>query len=386
MSIRSIFFWAHLSTGVLAGLVILMMSVTGTLLTYERQMVAAAEADLIAPVEGEPLELDELLAIASGIDASARVRMAADDSAPVRVFVGRTMHLVHPTTGDVMRDVETGTERFFSVVTRIHRWFALTGDNRATGKAITGAANLMFIFLALSGAYLWLPPVLRWSATKSRLWFRRQYATGHARDYNWHHVFSVWMLIPILVMATTATVFNYRWANELVYAAYGEEPPQRGRRTRTTVPNEPAPPAAEATTISLQARFERVTAAYPGWQTVTVAAGAQRPLATAFEVDMGNGAQYHRRYNVTAQPDGVLTDRARPFDARTPGNQARVTIRFLHTGEVLGFWGQTLAGLGSLAGVFLVWTGLALSYRRLIRPLFRNKATNDAAPEAGTVG
>jgi hypothetical protein len=32
---------------------------------------------------------------------------------------------------------------------------------------------------------------------------------------------------------------------------------------------------------------------------------------------------------------------------------------------VAGFGGQTIAGLASLGGVFLVWTGIALALRRL---------------------
>lgn len=371
MSMRSVFFWAHLTAGVVAGLVILMMSATGVLLTYERQMIASAEAELVGPNAGARLSIDEMAAIAAGESDQARLRISAAEDQPVRVFVGRTKHLMHPGTGALILNAETGTEAFMDTVTRIHRWFAMTGDDRATGRAITGAANLLFIFLALSGAYLWLPPVMRWSATKTRLLFRRTYATGHARDYNWHHVFSVWMLLPILVMATTATVFNYRWANELLYAAYGEEPPQR-RGGGSGSPEGTSAPTT-STGISLQARFERVAAAYPGWQTITLPANAHLAVPTSFDVDMGNGAQAHKRFEAAVQPDGNVTDQNRPFDARTPGGKARITVRFLHTGEVLGWLGQTLAGLGSLAGIFLVWTGLALSYRRLIRPLFAKK-------------
>jgi hypothetical protein len=41
-------------------------------------------------------------------------------------------------------------------------------------------------------------------------------------------------------------------------------------------------------------------------------------------------------------------------------------MRFTHTGEVLGFWGQTLAGIVSLGASVLVVTGLLLSLRRLL--------------------
>ncbi len=35
---RKTIFWAHLISGILAGLVIFMMSLTGVLITYERQI------------------------------------------------------------------------------------------------------------------------------------------------------------------------------------------------------------------------------------------------------------------------------------------------------------------------------------------------------------
>ena len=41
--VRSTIFWIHLVCGVAAGVVVLMMSVTGVILTYERQMLAWAE-------------------------------------------------------------------------------------------------------------------------------------------------------------------------------------------------------------------------------------------------------------------------------------------------------------------------------------------------------
>ena len=57
--------------------------------------------------------------------------------------------------------------------------------------------------------------------------------------------------------------------------------------------------------------------------------------------------------------------------AQTAGQRARSWFRFVHTGEQYGVIGQTIAGIASLAACFLVYTGLALAWRRLIRPLFR---------------
>jgi uncharacterized iron-regulated membrane protein len=62
--LRQVIFWLHLVTGVLAGLVIGIMSVTGVLLAFERQIVTFAERDVRTvqpPVPGGPrLALDDL--------------------------------------------------------------------------------------------------------------------------------------------------------------------------------------------------------------------------------------------------------------------------------------------------------------------------------------
>ena len=63
MSLRRIFFWLHLTAGVLAGIVVLIMSLTGVLLMYEQQIIAWADREhCVAPSsESRPLPLETLL-------------------------------------------------------------------------------------------------------------------------------------------------------------------------------------------------------------------------------------------------------------------------------------------------------------------------------------
>ena len=195
--------------------------------------------------------------------------------------------------------------------------------------------------------------------------------TGKARDFNWHHVFSFWMYVPILVMSVTAAVISYSWANAVLFAAFGEEP----QRLRP-----PSAPTAEyiatevpADASSLEDRFMVAKNVAPTWNSITFSASSSIAQPTYFDVDFGNGAQPHLRRRAIVSQAGVLSEVSNTFEQRTPGTRARIIIRFLHTGEVLGVLGQTLAGLGSLATLFLVWSGLALSYRRLVSPVLKSK-------------
>jgi uncharacterized iron-regulated membrane protein len=55
------------------------------------------------------------------------------------------------------------------------------------------------------------------------------------------------------------------------------------------------------------------------------------------------------------------------YTQQSAGQQARSWLRWIHTGEAGGTGGQFVAMLASLAAVFLVYTGLALSLRRFAR-------------------
>ena len=52
------------------------------------------------------------------------------------------------------------------------------------------------------------------------------------------------------------------------------------------------------------------------------------------------------------------------FESQSPGRRLRSFVRFGHTGEVLGIAGLTIAGVATAGAVVLVWTGLALAWRR----------------------
>jgi uncharacterized iron-regulated membrane protein len=57
-------------------------------------------------------------------------------------------------------------------------------------------------------------------------------------------------------------------------------------------------------------------------------------------------------------------ERAEAFADLDSGRRFRTWLRFVHTGEYYGLAGQTVAGIASLGGVFLVYTGITLALRR----------------------
>lgn len=373
---RKSIFWAHLVSGVIAGLVVLMMSITGVLLTYERQIISWADyRGYEAPSSDiETLPIPALVAAAAAHDPEfepSSLQVFSDTDKPVVLSAGRSGRMImDPYTGEVIGTGADGAREFFSLITGWHRWFNASGDSRALARAITGASNLIFLFLVLSGIYLWLPTIWNWASFRTRLLFRKGNATSKARDFNWHHVLGIWSAIPLVVVVSTATVFYYPWANSLVYGVFGEEPPTRG-----------GPPGGNASSVQTEetsltgemlspdALLARATQHMDDWQSITLSLSNTPEPTTQFTLDQGDGGQPQLRHNLELDSQTGEVVGWEPFSSRTPGAQARSWVRFLHTGEALGFVGQTIAGLVSLTSIILVWTGLALAYRRLIVPL-----------------
>ena len=98
-------------------------------------------------------------------------------------------------------------------------------------------------------------------------------------------------------------------------------------------------------------------------------------------VDTGTGAQPQKKG--TLQLDRVTgeTKKWEPFEAQSKGRQWRSWMRFVHTGEYYGLVGQTIACLVTAGSVVLVYTGLALTWRR-----FRAWRAAQAARRAGDDG
>jgi uncharacterized iron-regulated membrane protein len=98
-------------------------------------------------------------------------------------------------------------------------------------------------------------------------------------------------------------------------------------------------------------------------------------------IDQGNGGQPHKRAQLTLDRKTGEVTRWEPFSSYSTGRKLRSFLRFAHTGEVAGVVGQTVAGLASLGGAFLVWTGISLALRRLRAWLGRRSGAAVQSPE-----
>jgi len=375
---RRVLFWCHLVAGVTAGVVILIMSVTGVALTYQKEMQLWADTRTYRvepPPAASRAAVADLVASARAVDPAlvpATITWQADPAFPVALTAGQKTIYVNPYTCDVLGEGTGQSMRaFFTSMTSWHRYLAMTGDKRDTGRAFTGASNLVFLFIVLSGMYLWWPKV--WNAIQFRniTWFRRG-LTAKARDFNWHNTFGFWFALPLVLVVASGIVISYPWASDLVYRSVGEQPPPPaagraggpGARAGGAVTSAAAPARIDVSSAALEPAVGAAREYTASWRSIALRAPASSAAPLVFTIDGGDAGQPHLRGTLTIDPSTGAVQKWEDFSSQTPGRQLRTFLRFAHTGEIGGAIGQTIAGLASLAGAVLVYTGLALSLRR----------------------
>lgn len=357
-------FWGHLIAGLTAGVVILSMAVTGLMISFEAQLLDWANRGLRVTPGAAHLGIEALLSKVHETKPElnpSSITWKADPAMPVTLSMGKeSVFFANPYTGELLGEGHRAWRDFFHSVTEWHRFLTGAGLPKEVGKAITGAACLVFSLLLVSGIYLWWPRQWRWANMRAVILFNPR-LRDRARNWNWHNVFGFWSALSLLCIILTGLIMSYGWASNLLFTLTGNEPPpqrQGGGGKREAAPAVPSLTGLEP--LLAQARQQN-----PGWTTLSLRLPEKPGEPFPLMVDRGGRGQVQLRTMLnldTAQgkilpsPDDLLQQNL--------GRRLRMYARFLHTGELFGLIGQTIAALSALSATILVYTGFALAFRR----------------------
>lgn len=363
---RKVIFWMHLISGVLAGLFIFVMCVTGALIAFEPNILSFAESDqkyIVPPAENmRKMPVNELIAkfLETNSDAKpSSVTVQNEPNAAVMLSIGREgKYYINPYTAEVTGSGAEEWQEFFEFFEGIHRWLGLSDAGRTIGKNLNDAANFLFLFLALSGLYIWFPRRLSWQHFRPVVWFRRD-LKGKSRDFNWHNTIGFWSSLVLIILTATAVVMSYQWANNLVYTLTASELPQQQKQ-------QGAPTETAEQTFNLPGNFDEVwrkAESQTEWKSISLRLPINNESA-AFTIDEGKFWNKKGRSTLTLDFKTGEVIKWESYGDQSAGRQLRSWVRFTHTGETGGFIGQFMAFLACIGGAFLVWTGISLAIRR----------------------
>ncbi|MDI6045146.1 PepSY-associated TM helix domain-containing protein [Flavobacterium yafengii] len=220
--------WLHKWLGLISGLVVLIVSLTGCLNVFqdELQLMTHPEKFFIEKPNLQPsktIALSELISIAEkNLNPGEKISRVDIFPQKNRTWVFRALKtnkeaffyfdyftyykrvFVNPYTGNVQVVEDTKTN-FFQIVLQLHMNLLL---GKKYGHVLVGFSTIFFAILCLSGIVLWWPK--KWKPKTIKDSFSINFKAKSKRlNYDLHNVLGFYSLLVALLFAFTGLVFAF---------------------------------------------------------------------------------------------------------------------------------------------------------------------------------
>ncbi|MEI4832257.1 PepSY-associated TM helix domain-containing protein [Bacillus sp. FJAT-53711] len=209
MKIRSMVRKVHLYLSMIAGIFIVLIGLTGSLLVFDNELNRMIYPDLYKITEGQPITYQKALQTVASAYPKGEIQRVytPDDPHSQGIYLfnlkegkGTKSVYVDPGTGNINGDL--GEKAFFNQVKEIHYHLLLKDFN---GKEIVGIIGFIFFFISLSGLYLWWPGIKKWA----RGFIIRRSKNTYVKQYDIHKVIGIIAMPLLLVVSLTGALFTY---------------------------------------------------------------------------------------------------------------------------------------------------------------------------------
>jgi len=377
----------HLWLGLASGLVVFVVSITGCLYVFQRELFEWTHRDVLriaAPAPAaQPLPYSEVWQKAQqALGPGQPVMFANAYRAPDRAWsfmtykgtpgqpyfggqveVLRTAY-VNPYTGQVTGIIDNKYE-FFQLVKSVH-WDLLIGD---AGRWVVGYSTLVFVFMLISGLVLWWPKnkaarkqrfKVKWDASPKRL------------NYDLHNTVGFYVTLVALCIALTGLTWSFDWVRAgVTYLATGHTEAAHGGRGGKRGGKKPGAEAPALTPAEQAQATQTLDAAVrDAWQRQPTAVSLSAQPLTGFNdplrvrVNEDLGTRYRASQLLYDARTGAF-QKAELYRDKPAGEKFLGMNYDLHVGAILGWPTKVLAFLASLVCASLPITGFFIWWNRL---------------------
>ncbi len=374
--LRRINNWLHLWLGLVSGLIVFVVSLTGAIYTFQKEIKDLTERWRFVDVRRQPFVTPSaLLAEAqkhfpekkpTGI-TYAPANQAAAVGFQSRINGDRSFSVVFLNPYDAgfikKKTRNEGAFDFFDFILDGHRALWLPYK---IGRPVVGVAVLVFMGLLFTGLVMWWPK--KWKRKHLKSAFKIKLDAKPKRlNYDLHNVLGFYSLLVALVLALTGLVWSFEWVEKGVYwlSSAGKA------KAEYQHPHSDSTLAAHYSKVPVATNLDRA------WQRVmaelkTVAGGmylsprmeaADDPIEIVVYKDYGNF--YNRNEYLfdqyTLKPLRTPDDR---FATAAFADKLSMMNYDIHVGAVLGLPGKILVFLAGLICASLPVTGFIVWWNK----------------------
>lgn len=219
MTAKKIIGFIHLWLGLISGIVVVIVSITGCIMVFEKEIRNVTEPFqyvqtgklLLPPSKIKAIVEEKFKGKNVGtITYNGPGRSAVVNYMGMKMGSMATNIYINPYNGQILK-VEVMKDDFFRIVLQGHYYLWLPKE---IGKIIVPAAVLMFFFILISGLILWWPK----SKKQASLSFSIRWKSKWKKlNYDLHNVLGFYVMLILLCISTTGLVMGYKWFGKSFY-------------------------------------------------------------------------------------------------------------------------------------------------------------------------
>jgi sulfite reductase (NADPH) flavoprotein alpha-component len=379
---KNIWFKFHLILGLSAGFILLIVGFTGSMLSFEKEILNAINQDSykVTVFEQGKLSTKELLekfqeqkpqskingiSISSFEDDSVSINVAGEGQ---NARKGVTYY-VNPYTAEILPELKGVS--FFKTVENIHRRLLLDDF----GKQVVALSVISLLILMFSGIYIYFPRIKKSFSQSLKLNFQSK---GRFFLANLHSAIGMWVIPFYLVTSLTGLYWSYDFVSNGLHSITGVEKPKKPQMQglqegkNQAQDEKPKEPRGEMPIqMSEKISFDNVSLAVDTFKN-----SVENKYSSATLRFPQKGSVYsfdylaidfpHERAKNKIEFDIKTNEVSKheKYEDKTLTQKLMGSILPLHTGEYFGVIGQILMFLASLMMPLFAITGLMLYLKR----------------------
>ena len=349
-AVRKPLLWLHTWTGLVLGVVLLVVALSGAVLIFRPQLERRMDPDrFIVPAGSTRLPIDTLVAQAQAahpVGTLESVRFYGDPTMPLLVLFSNKEYVhMNPYTGAVLGTRQRYGEGF-GWIEGIHKYLTLEPE---LGENVNGSLAFVFAALMATGVILWWPATRR--ALKAGLTLNRK-LKGRPWDLNLHKTFGAYAAAILLFSAMTGIPIAFDSTRIVLSYLTGSSAPRPA----------PTKPAGGGAFVGFDVVEAQIAKLMPN-ATETYIARPKTGVVTAYAIAADAPQPNARSYVWTDAATGALV-RYAPYASMPRGYRLYYWLLSLHTGVAGGWLMKLLLLFGTLSVPVLAYTGVLSYFRR----------------------
>lgn len=387
--LKAIVLFIHRWLGLITGLVVVILSVTGCLFVFQQEISSWVRHDTFfadeVPTNQQTLPVTELqVKAAASLNTNHLPYGLTTYKDPSRnwsamlykggidswTYFG-TMETyktayINPYNGQIEGIVNEKTD-FFQIMKGIH-WSLLLAT--PIGQPIVVWSTVVFLILLITGMVLWWPK--KWNRTGKQKSFKIKWGSSWRRvNYDLHNVLGFYFLTIALILGFTGLYWYFPFAKKSMhFVASGEYrlPETTTKKVVSTIPDS----LTLTSSAPIQTAYANAWAEYPEAYSIALTAPTDSQ-GTIYATVRPDGQTYYG--NSTLQFDQRTGEmiRANRYENKSAGAKLVGMNYDIHVGAIGGLPGKIIAFLASLVCASLPITGFIIWWDRKKRQWAKEK-------------